>query len=60
MKQQAAIIADYFYIKKFGLGGFDRVQRLDTFITINRIGLIKKYEWALREFLKYPDYEGDI
>jgi hypothetical protein len=60
MEQQAAIVADYFYIKNYGIGGFNKAKKLTTFVSLNKMDLMKKYEWTLRRFLKDPSYRGNI
>ncbi|MBH1929892.1 hypothetical protein [Serratia rubidaea] len=51
MEVQASILADYFYLIKFGRNGFDAISNMQG---IKGPDLKRRYEWVLRLFLKDP------
>ncbi len=51
MEAQASIIADYFYLTKFGRNGF---QVITNYSGIIGPDIKKRYEWVLRAFLNNP------
>lgn len=51
MEAQASIIADYFYLTKFGRNGF---QAITNYSGIIGPDIKKRYEWVLRAFLNNP------
>ncbi|GAA0504609.1 hypothetical protein GCM10009414_13000 [Tatumella terrea] len=57
MEAQASLIADYFWLLKFGLSGFDKVS---NFQGVRGQNLLKSYEWVLRGFLKKPSAKGNF
>lgn len=57
MDAQANLLADYFWLKKFGRTGFDAVSNLDNARTPD---LIKRYEWTIRAFLSNPSDKRNL
>lgn len=57
MEAQASLIADYFWLLKFGLRGFDKVS---NFQGVRGPNLLKSYEWVLRGFLNNPSAKGNL
>ncbi|WP_244968488.1 hypothetical protein [Rosenbergiella australiborealis] len=52
MEAQASMIADYFWLVRFGFSGFDFVSNLEGEERDTR--LIKRYQWVMRGFISHP------
>lgn len=57
MEAQASMIADYFWLLKFGHSGFDGVTNFEG---IRGINLLKSYEWVMRGFLNDPSSRRNL
>lgn len=57
MEAQASLIADYFYLVRFGVAGFDSISNLDGIIGPN---IKKRYEWVLRGFISQPSNKRNL
>lgn len=55
MEQQASIISDYYYLKNYGLGDFNRISGFQGIIGPD---VLIKYQEALSLFISNPSGQG--
>ncbi|WP_160170851.1 hypothetical protein [Erwinia mallotivora] len=51
------MIADYFWLLKFGRSGFDEIS---NFTGIRGPNLLKSYQWVMRGFLRDPSAKRNL